>query len=310
MTPTAAQRPRVVVLLATYNGARFLVPQLDSLLSQEGVEVRVVASDDGSTDDTPSLLARYAAADGRVTVLPPRPATGRPAANFARLLRDAASGEDLVALSDQDDIWFPDKLARQVREIARGASGVSSNVLAFDSSGGTRLVRKAFPQRAFDYLCESPGPGSTFLLTPQLARRCVEVLADADGPAARMDYHDWLIYGVCRALDRRWVILDEPTLRYRQHDDNVMGAHVGWRSRLARLRLVASDWHREQAVLMTEVALSVADPGQREQLRVLQRLLADRGPRARLALSLRTSQLRRRPRDRWALAAMVLGGLW
>jgi rhamnosyltransferase len=304
-------RPRVLVLLATFNGARFLREQMDSILRQEGVDVRIVASDDGSTDGTTEMLSEYAAADPRVRVLPSVAPTGRSAANFARLLRDAPGApEELVAFADQDDVWRPGKLARQARIIADGAGGVSSDVLAFDASGATHLIRKAFPQREFDYLCESPGPGSTFLLTAELAQQCRAVLADPAGPAARMDYHDWLIYGVCRALGRRWVILDEPTLDYRQHDDNVMGANAGWRPRLQRLRLAASHWHRGQARLMCEVALAVAPDPQQVRLRGIQQLFTDTGPRARIALARRAGQLRRRPRDAAVLAAMVLGGLW
>ncbi|PID96735.1 MAG: lipopolysaccharide biosynthesis protein [Actinomycetales bacterium] len=308
---TGAAPPRVVVLLATCNGARYLDEQLDTILEQHGVSVRLVVGDDGSTDGTRDLLHDRALADPRIELLPDVPPSGSAAANFYRLLRETtvAPGE-LVALSDQDDRWRPGKLARQVREISHGAAGVSSDVVAFDSDGRRQLIRKSFPQRRFDYVCESPGPGSTFLLTPELVQECRVALAEPDSVAARVDYHDWLIYGIARAMGQRWVILDEPTVDYRQHEDNVMGANRGWRSALDRLARVRSHWHRSQSQLIVEVALGRAVGAEHDHLSRLHALLGSRTPRDRWALARWAGELRRRPRDQRALAAMVLSGLW
>lgn len=300
-------RPRVAVLLASYDGAAFLDEQLDSILGQEGVDVHVVVSDDGSTDGTLELLEARRRADVRLSLLPALAPSGSSAANFARLLRDAdLSDVDLVAMSDQDDVWLPGKLARHAAILAGGdVQGVSSDVTAVSPDGRRRLVRKAFPQRSYDWVCESPGPGSTFLLTPALVDLVRAVLRDHPDRVAAVDYNDWLVYALCRARGWRWHIDDRATVDYRQHAANVMGANLGLRARFGRLLQARDGWHRRQALAVLDAGVVVApDP---EPLRALRGVIADG---SRLALARRAPELRRRARDRAALAALVLAGSW
>lgn len=303
-------RPRIAVLLATHDGAAWLDAQLDSILGQREVDVTVIVSDDASTDGTPALLAERAAGDQRITLLPALPASGSAAANFARLFRDAdVSGADLVALSDQDDVWAPDKLARHARLVTDGGlDGISSEVVAVRPDGRRRLVRKAFPQRTYDWVCESPGPGSTFLLTPRLVALVADVVGS--GLAGPVAFNDWLVYAVCRARGWRWRIDPVASVDYRQHGANVMGANHGSSAALARLRLVASRWHRGQALAVLDAGLSVAPEASRPDLLRLRDELAGAGLRRRLALAARAGSLRRRPRDRLLLAALLLAGIW
>jgi rhamnosyltransferase len=309
--PTSRQHdgatPRVAVLLATHNGRRWLPEQLESILAQQGVEVRVVAMDDGSTDGTVEWLAETAAAEQRVTVLQGEGRGGSAAGNFYRLIRAAEIADDeLVALADQDDLWMPGKLHRHAAMIAsRNLDGVSSNVTSFTPAGKRTLILKSFPQREFDYLLESPGPGSTFLITPRLIALAKQQLA---GVAAQADYHDWLLYALARASGWGWYIDDESTVDYRQHDDNAMGANVGTRSAVSRLKLIRERWHRGQAILLARVGREVAPaairPGLDEMLVLLE------GPGTRLALARRAGQLRRRPRDQRIIGALIALGIW
>ena len=295
------------MLLATHNGRRWLPEQLDSILSQQGVEVRVVAMDDGSTDGTTEWLAQTAATEPRVSVLQGEGRGGSAARNFYRLIRSAEIADDeLVAFADQDDLWMPGKLARHAALIAsRNLDGVSSNVTSFTPDGRRTLIRKSFPQREYDYLLESPGPGSTFLMTPRLIALAQQQLA---GIAATADYHDWLIYALARASGWGWHIDDESTVDYRQHDDNAMGANVGTRSAVSRLSLIRKHWHRGQAILLARVGREIAPPAIRNGLDELLGLLEGRG--GRLKLSRRSGQLRRRPRDQRIIGLLIMLGIW
>src|SRR5262245_2756191 len=100
--------PDIEILLATYNGARFLDVQIESLLRQRDVSFRILVRDDGSTDETPAIIERYRRS---------RPETFRvlstsgnigAAGNFSALL--AHSEAPYAALCDQDDVWAPHKL--------------------------------------------------------------------------------------------------------------------------------------------------------------------------------------------------------
>jgi rhamnosyltransferase len=304
--------PRIAVLLATHNGRRWLPQQLDSILDQAGVAVRVFALDDASTDGTAEWLAERAATEPRLTVLPSQGRAGSAAANFYRLLVSApVDDNELVTFADQDDIWLPGKLARHAR-LAReeGYDGVSSNVTSFTPSGTRTLIRKSFPQREYDYLLESPGPGSTFLMSLRLVELVRELLADEGGVARSVDYHDWLVYAVARARGWSWHIDETPSVDYRQHDDNAMGANVGARSAASRLRLIREHWHRNQAALLARIGVGVAGDSTRMGLERMLELLTARGIRARWALARQSGQLRRRRRDQWIIALLIATGVW
>lgn len=303
--------PRVAVLLATFNGLRWLPEQLDSILDQEGVDVRVIALDDESTDGTREWLLERAATEPRLAVLDPMGASGSAAANFLRLIRTAPLDPDeLIAFADQDDVWSLGKLARHVRLLReRDADGVSSNVTAFHADGRRTLVRKDYPQREFDYLLESPGPGSTFLMTPRLIALVRDVLS-TQPDASRVDYHDWLVYAIARAAGMTWHIDSESTVDYRQHGDNAMGANLGASQASSRLALIRSRWHRTQAATLARIGLAVAAPDRQSGLVRMRNLFERTGPRSRLALLLHAGQVRRRPRDRWIIRVLIALGVW
>ena len=102
----------VSLVIATFNHARVLAEAIDSALSQTLDPVEVVVVDDGSTDDTPTVLARYAA---RIRVLR-QPNRGLAAARNAGL---AATRGSYVAFLDADDVLAPTKLAEQVAVLER-----------------------------------------------------------------------------------------------------------------------------------------------------------------------------------------------
>ena len=306
-----APLPLVTVLLATHNGAAFLDEQLDTILAQEGVDVRVVALDDASMDATPELLAQRASLDSRITVLPSQGASGGAAPNFYRLIRSVdLDGAGLVAFADQDDVWHPTKLARHASLIAAGADGVSSNVTAFSENGPRSLIKKDYPQREFDYLLEGPGPGCSFLMSNRLIALAQERLAAADSETSKADFHDWLLYVLCRAKGWRWEIDSVSSMDYRQHDSNVMGANVGAASAQRRLKLISGRWHRTEATLLARIGLEVAPPEKRAELSTMLDLLTNTGPSHRARLARLAGQLRRRPRDRAIIGALVTLGIW
>ena len=301
-------RPSVLVLLATYNGAPFIEEQLRSILDQERVDVRVLVSDDGSTDGTLEIIAGLA--DQRVAVLPTIAPSGSSFLNFARLIRDARPREhELVAFADQDDRWALHKLITQADAIAGGAGAVSGSVMAFRDDGSRFLVRKDRPQRRFDFLTESPGPGCTFVLTRPVFDAVADVL-DRVPSASSADFHDSLIYAVGRGAGFRWSILGEPLLDYRQHSTNVMGANRGFAAASTRFRMLRSHWHREQAVIHATAALAVAPTESRPELEHMLALLTSTRWRDLVALATRARFLRRRWRDQVILGVMIVVGLW
>ena len=308
---TSSGVPRILVLLATHNGLRFIDQQVASILGQEGVAVRIVALDDSSTDGTADWLLERAATEPRLTVLPDDGTGGSSAKNFARLIRVASPEPgELVAFADQDDVWQPRKLARHAFLLAeRDIDGVSSSITSFHEGGKRTLVRKDYPQRAFDYLLESPGPGCTFLISQRLLALTASTLETSEDARA-VDFHDSLIYAIARGCGWNWHIDSEPSVDYRQHDSNVMGSNVGARSALARFRLIREHWLRNHAILLTRVVQGVAPETAQAELRQILGLLRGRGIRNRLALARATREMRRRPRDQRIIALLIVIGVW
>jgi glycosyltransferase involved in cell wall biosynthesis len=106
--------PKVQVLLATYNGEKFLPEQLDSLLSQTYPDVEILARDDGSKDNTPQILRAYQLNHpGRINIVNDGEGNlGGYTQNFQRLCD--LSTTPVIAFSDQDDVWNPEKVAKSV----------------------------------------------------------------------------------------------------------------------------------------------------------------------------------------------------
>ncbi|MEV7528695.1 glycosyltransferase [Agrococcus sediminis] len=316
--PDATAAPLVAVLMATHDGAAFVEEQARSILGQRDVRVRLVVSDDASTDGTPLLLERLAA-DERVTVLPPG-SFGTPQANFLRLMREAdVDGAVAVALADQDDVWHDDKLSRQLALLERlDVDAVSSNVVAFwekeDGSRSTELIDKAQPQTPLDFLLESAGPGCTFLIDAEAFAAIRDAIRQPPHGSARIDDsavpHDWLAYAIVRASGGRWHIDAEPTLDYRQHDANATGANTGLAQAAVRFRRLASGEYRQQCGAVARLSASVADDAQRPRLERIAPLFDGTDLGSRMALHRLAPELRREATERRLLRIALVLGFW
>ena len=219
------------VLLAVYNGERYLPPLLDSLAAQDDAAFAVLMQDDGSTDGSPALLAAMAEHDDRF-----RPAAeiGRhlgAKGNFISLIRQAQG--DYAALCDQDDEWAPNRLSRcrQALEQAEARWGADTPLLVHSDSHlvdaeGKLLQESFFRHQGWDpaavtlprLMVQNNVTGCTLMMNAALRR----LVAEHADPAV-MHMHDWFI-ALTAAAFGHIIFLDEPLVRYRQHGVNVMGA--------------------------------------------------------------------------------------
>ncbi|NUP87378.1 MAG: glycosyltransferase [Burkholderiaceae bacterium] len=290
MSWTYSARPRVAVLLAAYNGLRWLPVQLASILSQLEVDVTVFASVDRSDDGTEDWLHEQARRDPRIAVLPAG-RFGGAAANFFRLLRDVdCAAFDFVSLADQDDLWLPDKLSRAVGRLAREqAAGYSANVIAFWNDGRTQVVNKAQAQTVLDFVFEAAGPGCTYVLAHDLAAALKTFVSDHAPEVNQVYLHDWFIYAFARSRGYRWTIDPAPCLHYRQHATNQVGVNTGLQALLRRARMAIDGSAFAQAEMIARLVGA-------DRLPQIASGLAG-GRIGLLRLALRARQCRRRPRD-------------
>lgn len=251
--------------MATYNGASYIREQLNSILNQANVDVGISVFDDCSTDLTREIIADYNFRDGRVKLQGWSNASGGSFENFRRAVLELANPEsDYIAFADQDDVWVQGKLQRQIEVIrSTGSAGCSSSVNAFyeDVNTRCRYVNNVGKQQRFDFLFEGGGQGCTYVFTRQTYldfRAALMRLRSAN--VLVVVPHDWLLYALCRNGKKKWLILPDATVEYRQHLQNVMGARGGWRGKLHRLKMLRSGVFKTMRVNIC-IAVEHAFPG-------------------------------------------------
>lgn len=251
----------MLVLLACLNGQSWITEQLSSILTQEGVHTRIVIRDDGSTDLTLARIAEFGS-DPRVTLVSGSAPTGSAAQNFLTLIRDTPADDcGFVAFSDQDDVWYGDKLARACRMLGETAcAGYSSATLAIwrDGRGRTTLLRQASRTTAADFLFEGAGQGCTFVLRAQFYAEVRDFVIRHRSLTAAIHYHDWLVYALARAWDETWAFDPQPSVYYRQHGRNDTGARSRLSGLAKRLGLIRQRWYHCQLVAVARVCTAAA----------------------------------------------------
>jgi hypothetical protein len=229
--------PHVTIVLCTRNGGAHLAQQLQSYLAQDHRDWSLWVSDDGSDDETPALIAAFAAAQRglhpvRVVQGPRRGA----AANFLALLCHPDLPPGPVALSDQDDVWQPDRLSRALAAVADPdlltLYGAQSLYVRPDLGVTARSRLPPRPAAFTNALTQNVVSGHTAALSAAAL-----ALVRAAGPVA-VPYHDWWLYQLVSGAGGRVVLDDQATVLYRQHSTNAMGAHHGLGARLGRAQQV------------------------------------------------------------------------
>jgi glycosyltransferase involved in cell wall biosynthesis len=276
--------PRVQVLLATYNGRAYLPELLDSVFGQRGVDVEVLARDDGSDDGTWDLLADYASR---------RPLVARAGTHlgvvpgYFWLLERASPTADYIALADQDDVWLPDKLSRAIALL--GAPHDTTPAMYC-----SRLTLVSADLRVLASSEGAPrGPSFENSLVQNIAPGCTIVLNRAAhtellrGFPRSAAMHDWWIYQVIAGLGRV-VYDDESRILYRQHRDNVVGA--------------AHTWLGGVAVRARRLFQRRLRPFRTAQLHELERIHGSRLPAPARAALRRCLDAEHEPRERLQLA--------
>jgi rhamnosyltransferase len=291
-------QPRFLVLLAAYNGMKWIAEQIDSILNQQGVDVTLMVSVDHSTDGTEAWVADLAARESRVVCLPFGEKFGGAARNFFRLVHDAPLAEfDYFALADQDDIWLPGKLSRSVDLInSKRVDGYSANVTAFWPDGRESIIVKSQTQVSYDFLFEAAGPGCTYVFTKRLFSDLQQHITARFSDIQQVTLHDWYFYAFSRSHEYRWYIDDVPEMRYRQHGNNQVGVNSGAKAFKVRLSQVFDGWWLNQAALIANLVGLGGHPFVRSWSS-LSRLDLVR-------LAFRCSQCRRRPRDKIVFAGL------
>lgn len=215
---------KVIVLMSTYNGERFLKEQLDSVLRQRDVEVRIVVRDDGSTDDTIKILREYEKKYQNIDLLCDGENLGV-TRSFLKLVSEYTDGE-YFALCDQDDVWDENKLFVAVEQLEKMKDGTPrlyfSNLKVTDESLNVcRMFYSQKPKINNKYSCliETYATGCTVVYNNELAR-----IAKKTNPR-NFSMHDTWLFDVASLLGETFYD-NAAYINYRQHENNVIGSPV------------------------------------------------------------------------------------
>lgn len=253
--PVDSIKGQVFILMACYNGARYLEEQIRSIQDQGFANWQLIVRDDGSTDETIKIIERLAQADSRIFLLQDGNGNLGPVGNFSALIAHALQeGADYVFFADQDDRWHADKLGLMLAgmaELEGQAAGkpclVHCDLAVVDAQ--LNVVAPSFTQ----HVRLDPAHTALGLLLGQnqvtgcacLVNRQALELAYPIPPAAIM--HDWWLALLCAATGKIG-FMPQSLVDYRQHGGNVMGAVSYWR-RLKKLFASVEQWRRHAQVI-------------------------------------------------------------
>lgn len=303
--------PTIHILLATYNGARYLPQQWASIEAQEGVEVVLHLADDGSSDGTPELLRELAArrrgAVREVHCLdaPPRRSATR---SFLMLLADAVQrcpDAQWFAYCDQDDVWLPGKLAVAHAALVSCEGSerpalYGGRTLAVDDQDREGGLSPLFvrPPSFRNAVAQSIMGGNTMVMN----RAAALLVADA----ANLDVvtHDWFTYQLVSGADGFVSYDPRPFVRYRQHGQNVVGSNLGWKARWGRLlRMLNGDyreWNQLNVAALSRCDAVLTDPN-RAVLEAFGRARQATTPWGRMGWLRRSGVFRQKPSEQLML---------
>ncbi len=215
----------IVVLLSSFNGEVFLAEQLSSISSQTQ-QVKIIARDDGSSDQTVNVLL-----SNKVALLESDENVGAKD-SFAKLLgyAMAKTDADYFMFCDQDDVWYKDKVEKSLKKIQAMEAQygsipllVHTDLEVVDSS----LTTIAASMWSYEYtlpnknsfsrlLVQNTITGCTVMINRKLGEKCLAIPGKAI-------MHDWWV-GLVASYFGKIGYINEATIKYRQHGKNAIGA--------------------------------------------------------------------------------------
>lgn len=254
--------PMVDILMATYNGERYLAEQIESIKSQTYSNWRLLISDDCSTDETLRVVEGYSAEDERIKVASKNIRYGGAKENFFALLK--FSNSPYIMFCDQDDVWSPTKIEKSLdaMQLLEREFGEGLPLLAFCDmkvvDSRLNVICESFEAfRNFDterlslqqLVAQNVAAGCCMMINRSAAMTCAPKCK-----RGHIEMHDWWLMLIVSAFGHIKYI-DEPLSLYRQHGANEVGA-----ARYSPLKTASDiDFVEEQFLIVIDQALAFLD---------------------------------------------------
>lgn len=236
----------ICLLMATYNGEKFLAEQLESIEKQTHKNWRLVITDDGSSDNTLSIARQFQQKWGHNRLeIRQGPQQGF-CQNFLSIACDITICADLYAFSDQDDVWMADKLSRAVAYFKANNDSQFPSVYC----GRTEIVDEnlnslgfsplfTLPRSFRNAIVQSIAGGNTMVFN-QSAKELLEKAG-----LQQVVSHDWWLYQIAKGAGGSVYYDPEPSLLYRQHAHGLIGANTSFKGKIDRVFYVLNGRFKE-----------------------------------------------------------------
>jgi glycosyltransferase involved in cell wall biosynthesis len=225
------RKPLIAVIMATYNGDKFLIEQLDSILNQKNVNVHLYISDDGSTDQTIPILKQYFKNYPKQFKKLFHTNYCNPAMNFLSIIKKIETKYKYYAFSDQDDIWLPKKLNRGILKIKSGYDLYGSRTINTDKNLNFISYSPSFTKNKIfkNAIMQSFAGGNTYVFNKKIFK-----LLKIYSPL-KVPMHDWWIYIFTTFIGGKVYYDYKSFIKYRMHENNVNGHNLGFINKLKRI---------------------------------------------------------------------------
>ena len=253
------KNPKIAVLMATYNGEKWLEPQLKSILKQKNAQINLIIQDDNSDDSTHKIIKKFKKKND-INFLINKKNQRSASLNFLNLIIKTNINCDFYAFSDQDDIWDINKLNRAVKKLSENNCKVYSSNISIKKNKKKILMNKSNNQKKYDYIFEGV-PGCTIVMTKdsffKIKKKLMKLKYEE---LKRISMHDTFIYFYLRSINFPWYIDKCSLINYRQHEDNVIGVNYGLgfskqklNSLRKRFKIVRSGFYRKSILNIAKI---------------------------------------------------------
>lgn len=222
---------KVTVLMSTYNGEKYLNEQINSLLNQIEVKIRILVRDDGSTDNTKKILEKFSE-EGLLDWYEGE--NLKPAYSFLDLVKNAPES-DYYAFCDQDDYWMENKLSRAINMMKK----YNDEEPIFYFSKAQIVDENLNPVKYNNYPKKPYSLGGAIIrnnvtgCTVVFNKKMLEILNLYKPDNIAM--HDQWSYLVCKAVNGNIIFDKDSFIKYRQHSTNFIGASI-YNNRMEKIR--------------------------------------------------------------------------
>jgi glycosyltransferase involved in cell wall biosynthesis len=227
-------KPLVAIIMATCNGADFIEAQIESILKQKNVNVHLYISDDNSTDNTLNIINDYRQKysenfQGLFNV-----DFESPCKNFLNLVNKINDSYDYYAFSDQDDIWYTDKLEHAINIIDQGHDLYCGRTEIVNSKltslGYSPLF--SFPPSFQNAIVQSIAGGNTMVFNKKIFTLL------KNNSQVDVQSHDWWLYILATFTGHKVYYDRNSKVLYRQHNHNYNGSNHGVLNKIIRIFFV------------------------------------------------------------------------